>query len=89
MKSCRDLIVDQINVIKTSEQYFTSREWKNNFVSFVDPETDCIAVRHLSIINFSTLLDSDLVRLFEYIIRCQVDITSMRANSFIHSITTD
>lgn len=75
MSNERESILSSIEIIKLQEEGFKSKWWKGNFFSTIEYP---IQVKHISEIDLKSLSPQDLVRFFEYIIRCQVDISSNR-----------
>jgi hypothetical protein len=77
----KKIIIDRIEQFKLDEDNFNSEFWKNNYVSFTlngGSET-----KHISDVDFELLNDDDLVRIFEYIILCKIDISTRRVNEHI------
>lgn len=74
----RKIIIDRINKIKADEDNFKSEWWEINFVSY--SSVFIMETKHISEVDFDSLNDDDLVRIFEYVIRCHVDIVTNRVN---------
>jgi len=94
------IILERIDKIKYDEENFKSEWWKNNYVSYCTmPPTDInyddydgqdflnlfMKTEHLSIIDFNNVNDVDLIRIFEYIIRCQEEISINRIKKLYFS----
>jgi hypothetical protein len=73
----KNIILNRIETFKQDEDYFKSIWWKNNFLTFTNPN-NIIETKHISEVEFSLLNDDDLIRLFEYIILCKNDISGVR-----------
>lgn len=87
----RKIIIDRINKIKADEDNFKSEWWEINFVSYtsiffrdnsskIPTNNTTFVKKHISEVDFNDVCDEDLVRLFEYVIRCQCDISINRVN---------
>jgi hypothetical protein len=74
MSASRSLILGGINAIKNTECGFTTKFWKDMFVSFRHERTGEDMTLKISTVDFDhDVHEFDLCRLFEYIIRCQED----------------
>lgn len=74
----KKIIIERIEKFKLDEDNFKSEWWINNFVSFI--QNNINVTKHISDVDFNELNDDDLVRIFEYIILCKIDISARRVN---------
>jgi len=86
----KEQILVRINKIKSEEDGFKSKWWESNFVSYSKwvrkappgsniPHNTCEEyTKHISEVDFGDMTDSDLVRLFEYVILTRSDISTNR-----------
>lgn len=72
----RELILDKIDKIKQQEGDFKTDEWSDVYASFT--YDDDVKTERICTIDFSTLNDNDLVRLFEYLILVTNRISEIR-----------
>lgn len=81
--SIRKYILDDINKIKSDENNFTSRWWKNNYVSYTKDNShmmviDFAVLNHLSNITFEILNSEDLTKIYKYIVLRREEISQKR-----------
>lgn len=75
----KNIIIDRLEKIKFDEDYFKSKWWKNNYISYT--KNDINYTKQISDVDLSLLDDMDLVRIFEYVILCRNDISRNRVNA--------
>jgi len=75
----KKIILERIEKFKADEDNFKSEWWKNIYASFTLNNFN--ETKHISEIDFNSLNDDDLVRLFEYIILTKNDISVQRVNA--------
>jgi hypothetical protein len=79
----KDIVINEINLLKDKEQNFLNPYWNDTYVSYNDKTV------HISKADFDNMDDIDLVRLFKFIILRDNEITSIRCTDFISKNTND
>jgi hypothetical protein len=75
----KTIIIERIDKFKIDEENFKTDWWKNVYVSFEEKNNSI--TKHISDVNFDSLNDNDLVRLFEFIILQKNEISVRRVNN--------
>lgn len=72
----RNKIIGKIKQIREKEENFKSSWWKDVYVSYTYNKN--LVTQHISEVDFESLNDDDLFRLFIFVLLTDSDITSNR-----------